>query len=150
MYSFLNVAGLILLFTSLLFAQEGVKTTRTLSGTIVTPQFELVPNVTIEVQAPHDRFTTVSDGEGNFSLPVPAESLTVKFSGKSINPVTRAFAVSDTTAGLQIKISYVIASPKPTVRCWAPRASNGSYATSTLTPSTPEICFASPISLATR
>lgn len=110
MYSFLNVAGLILLFTSLLFAQEGVKTTRTLSGTIVTPQFELVPNVTIEVQAPHDRFTTVSDGEGNFSLPVPAESLTVKFSGKSINPVTRAFAVSDTTAGLQIKISYVIAS----------------------------------------
>ncbi len=92
----------------LCFASSEAQTKRMLSGVVVTPQFELVPNVTVEVQAWKDKFTTISDGEGNFSIEVPAESLTVKFLGKNISPVTRTFSTSDTVTGLQIKISYII------------------------------------------
>ncbi len=108
-YSLPKTAVLGLLLAALLSVQAFSQSTRTFSGTIVTPQFELVPNVTIEGQALHDKFTAVSDSEGNFSIKVPAEPLTVKFAGKNISPVTRTFATSDAVAGLQIKISYVIA-----------------------------------------
>ncbi len=83
---------------------------RTFSGTVVTQQFELVPNVTVEVQTADDKLQTVTDAEGNFSLKVPSEPLSVKFFGKNINPVTRIFAVTDTLVNLQIKISYIVSS----------------------------------------
>lgn len=82
--------------------------TRTLSGTIVTAQFELVPNVTVEVQTASGNLTAVSDGEGKFSLQVPADALSVKFSGNNIEPVTRIFAPNEKIDNLQIKITYVV------------------------------------------
>ena len=82
--------------------------TRTLSGTIVTAQFELVPNVTVEVQTASGNLTAVSDGEGKFSLQVPADALSVKFSGNNIEPVTQIFAPNEKIDNLQIKITYVV------------------------------------------
>lgn len=86
------------------FAQN----TRTLSGTIVTPQFELVPSVTVEVQTASGTLTTVSDAEGNFSLKVPLDVFSVKFSGNNIEPLTQNFSSGDKTENLQIKIKFVV------------------------------------------
>ncbi len=82
---------------------------RAFSGTVITQQFEFVPNVSIEVQTSDGKLQTVSDAEGNFSLKVPNEPLSVKFYGKNINAVTRMFSAADTMSDLQIKISYIIA-----------------------------------------
>lgn len=92
------------LFSFSVFAQN----TRTFSGTIVTPQFELVPNVTVEVQTVSGTLTTVSDAEGNFSLKVPADTFAVKFSGNNIEPLTQNFSPSDKTEKLRIKIKFVV------------------------------------------
>jgi len=96
------------LFNSAAFSQNS-NANRTFSGVVVNQQFELVPNVSVEVQTSDGKLTTVTDAEGNFSLKVPSESLSVKFFGKNISPVTRIFAVTDTLIGLQIKISLTAA-----------------------------------------
>ncbi|MGI9054908.1 MAG: TonB-dependent receptor [Pyrinomonadaceae bacterium] len=82
--------------------------TRTFSGSIQTQQFELVPNVTVEIETSNGKLTTVSDAEGTFSINVPNENLIVKFSGKNIAPQTRIFSSSEKTENLQIKIAYVV------------------------------------------
>ena len=96
--------ALLVLLSFNAFAQ----TTRTLSGTIVTAQFELVPNITVEVQTSNGILTAVSDGEGRFSLQVPVDALSVKFSGNNIEPVTRIFTPTEKIENLQIKINYVV------------------------------------------
>jgi hypothetical protein len=105
--------SLILIFLSLfsVFAQENqtASQTRLLSGTIVTQQFESVPNVSIEVRTADGKLNTVSDAEGNFRLAVPRESLSVAFSGKNLETATRIFAADEKTENLQIKIAYTIA-----------------------------------------
>ncbi len=100
------------LFNHAIFAQN---LNRTFSGTVVTQQFELVPNVTVEVQTADGKLQTVTDAEGNFSLKVPSEPLSVRFFGKNINSVTRIFAVIDTLVNLQIKISYIVSSVNESV-----------------------------------
>ena len=95
-------------FIILLSFNAFAQNTRTLSGTIVTAQFELVPNVTVEIQTGSGTLTAISDGEGKFALQVPADALTVKFSGNNIEPLTRIFTPTDKLENLQIKISYVV------------------------------------------
>lgn len=95
---------LLILLSFNAFAQN----TRTLSGTIVTAQFELVPNVTVEVKTSSGTLTAVSDAEGNFSLQVPLDTFSVKFSGNNIEPITQNFAATDKTEKLQIKIKYIV------------------------------------------
>lgn len=87
-----------------MFAQN----TRTFSGAILTQQFELVPNVTVEIETSTGKQTVVSDAEGNFSIQIPAESFTARFSGKNISPQTRIFSASEKTENVQIKINYVV------------------------------------------
>ncbi len=105
---FLVYILILLVCFSNLFAQTA-KDTRTFSGVVVTQQFELVPNVTIEIQTSDGKLTTNSDAEGNFRINVPNDSLSVKFYGKNINSVTRIFAPTDSLENIQIKISYIIA-----------------------------------------
>ncbi len=97
----------VFIFNCAVFAQNSSET-RKFSGSILTQRFELVPNVTIEVQTSDEKLQTVSNAEGNFSLNVPNEPLSVKFSGKNIEPQTRIFAPSDKLENLQIKINYVV------------------------------------------
>jgi outer membrane receptor protein involved in Fe transport len=92
------------LFCLAAFAQSE----KTFSGTVLTQQFELVPNVSIEIRASDGKLETRTDAEGKFSLKVPVESLSVKFYGKNLQTVTRIFAPADTLENLQIKITYII------------------------------------------
>ena len=95
---------IILLLTSYISAQQ----TRTLSGTIVTQQFELVPNVSIEAETSSGKITATSDGEGAFSLQIPNEPVSVRFFGNNIEPFTRVFAPADKLENVQIKINFVV------------------------------------------
>ena len=102
-------SGFIVLFLTLLFNINALaQKTRTFSGTIVTPQFEVVPNVTIEVQTSDGKLNVQTDAEGRFSLRVPNESLSVKISGKNIEPQTRIFSKQDVIENIQFKINYTV------------------------------------------
>jgi outer membrane receptor protein involved in Fe transport len=101
----LCAAGLCLILISFTAAAQS---TRTLSGIVVTQQFELVPGVTIEVKTSDGKLTVMSDAEGRFSLGVPAEPLSVKFSGANIQPTSRIYSATEQIGDLQIKIQYVV------------------------------------------
>jgi outer membrane receptor protein involved in Fe transport len=106
----------ILIFILLLLASNSpAQNTRTFSGRILTQMFELVPNVTIEVQTFNGKLTTISDGEGKFSIKVPAESLSVKFSGGHIEPLTRIFAPDEKLENIDIKVAFVVPPVNETV-----------------------------------
>jgi len=92
------------LFSFNAFAQNP----RTFSGTVLTQMFEVVPNVTLEIQTSDKKLTVTTDGEGRFSLLVPNEPLSVKISGKNIEPQTRIFSGADTVENIQIKIAYTV------------------------------------------
>lgn len=96
--------ALVILLSFNVFAQN----TRLFSGTIQTQQFELVPNVTIEIETSGEKLTAVSDAEGSFSIRVPNEPLSVKFSGSNIEQQTRIFAPNEKLENIQIKINYIV------------------------------------------
>ncbi len=112
--SFIKLIFLIgVLFNFAVFSQNP---SRTFSGVVVNQQFELAPNVLIEVRTSDGKLQTVTDAEGAFSLEVPGdEPLSVKFYGKNVNAVTRIFAPADTLVNLQIKISYTVAAVNESV-----------------------------------
>ncbi|HXG86458.1 MAG TPA: TonB-dependent receptor [Pyrinomonadaceae bacterium] len=93
------------LFNSVVAAQTA---DRTFSGTVVTPQFELVPNVSITVETGDGKLQTSTDAEGKFSVKVPNEAISVRFFGKNLNGATQIFAPGDKLENLQIKISYIV------------------------------------------
>jgi outer membrane receptor protein involved in Fe transport len=92
------------LFCLAVFAQSE----RTFSGAVLTQQFELVPNVSIEIRTSDGKLQTATDAEGKFSVKVPPEPFSAKFSGKNLQTVTRIFAASDALENLQIKIAYIV------------------------------------------
>lgn len=106
-----SVKNLLLLSAAVLFSFQisFAQNTRTFSGTILTQQFELVPNVTVEIETSKGKQTVVSDAEGNFSIQIPSESFTARFSGKNISSQTRIFSAEEKTENIQIKINYVVA-----------------------------------------
>ena len=91
-------------FNQIVFAQN----TRTLSGTIVSQQFELVPNITIEVETSDGKLTTMTNGEGFFTIQIPDEPVSVRVIDKNIEPQTRIFSGADNTNGVQIKIKFIV------------------------------------------
>jgi outer membrane receptor protein involved in Fe transport len=78
------------------------------AGTVVTPQFQLVPGATVEVRTSAATLTTTTDAEGRFSIEVPSGDFTATFSGKNLEPVTRTFKVGEKLADVQIRITYVV------------------------------------------
>ncbi len=98
------ISATILLFGQIIFAQN----TRTFSGTIVSRQFELVPNITVEVETSDGKLTTTTNGEGFFSINVPNESFSVRVTGKNVEPQTRIFASTDKIKNVQFKINFIV------------------------------------------
>ena len=101
---FFIAALLSLIFASNVLAQN----TRTFSCTVTTQQFELIPNVSIEIETSSGKINAKTDAEGAFSFQTPNESISVKFFGNNIAPITRIFAATDTLVNLQIKTSFVV------------------------------------------
>jgi hypothetical protein len=93
-------------FTLIAVAQT--ETRRTLSGRVLSSQTEAVSGVTITARFSSGERSTTSDGEGNFRLIVPNEFVTLRFEGRNIAPVERAFDVTDATENLEIRIEFVV------------------------------------------
>ncbi|MBK8148765.1 MAG: TonB-dependent receptor [Acidobacteria bacterium] len=100
----LVIAFLYVLFVGGVAAQQ----VRTLSGAVITPQFEFVPNVTVKVETSDKTLTVVTDAEGRFSLQVPMESIAVTILGKNIEPQTRMFSASESLDSVQIRVTYIV------------------------------------------
>jgi outer membrane receptor protein involved in Fe transport len=103
-YKILFISALVFSFNAIAAAQN----TQTFSGTVTTQQFELIPNVSIEVQTSDGKITATTDAEGGFSIQVPIEPLSVKFFGNNIAPVTRIFGLNASLENLKIKTSFVV------------------------------------------
>ncbi len=99
------------LITCLVFSAltASAQSTRLLEGTVITPQFEFVPGVNIDVDASGKKLNAVSDGEGRFSLIVPEGPLAIVFTGKNITPTALTFSRSDRVDAIQAKITYRLA-----------------------------------------
>mgnify|MGYP001772894477 CR=1 FL=1 len=108
MFRFLSLISLLVFIGSLITSAQQL-TEKTLSGVVMTPQFEAIPNVKIEVTTSKGKIVTLTDKEGRFEVKVPIdEPLEVRFSGKNLETVVKNYGVSDKTEDLQIKIPYLI------------------------------------------
>jgi hypothetical protein len=81
---------------------------RTLSGVILTGRNEVVVGALITVRDSTGELNMTSDGDGNFSLTVPAERIIVRITGKNIVPLERAIDAREQTERLRFEISYSI------------------------------------------
>jgi hypothetical protein len=79
-----------------------------LSGVILSQQSELVPGVIIIVRSASGERRTISDQEGQFSLDVPHEALTIRFEGKNLTTIEKLIEVGAPTRNLQIRIAIVV------------------------------------------
>ena len=78
------------------------------SGVVITPQFHLVPGVNVEVATSKGTLTTTTDAEGRFSIMVPKEDLSAKFSGRNLETVTHTYKAGEKLGDVQIKITYIV------------------------------------------
>jgi outer membrane receptor protein involved in Fe transport len=81
---------------------------RTLSGSILTQQNELLPGVTVMVRSEAGEVRTVSDAEGKFSIGVPPGALTIRFEAENMTTVERAIGADDPTEGLSIRVTLIV------------------------------------------
>ncbi len=81
---------------------------RSLSGVVVSTQFELVPNLTFDVETASGSISVTTDTEGSFSVQVPEGEIVVKSTGRHVTAFEQKFSPSDRIDDLRIKISYVI------------------------------------------
>lgn len=102
-------AAVLFIFSSFDANAQSSQQGRTLSGTVVTPQFELVTGVSIEVKTPSGNLSVVTDSEGAFSIQVPEGPITITVAGKNIRSMTQYFGAQDAIRGVQLKINYLIA-----------------------------------------
>src|SRR5688572_21967923 len=105
----MKLKGSLLLFVFLLLTTAGAaQTERKLSGTVVTPRFQLVPAVEIALETTSGKISGTTDGEGGFSFVIPRGDVTAVFSGKNLAPVTLTFSEEDRTTDIQVKINYLV------------------------------------------
>lgn len=84
------------------------QSTRTLTGTVVNARNEVVRGATVTIKTSAGDKTAVTDGEGNFGLPVPRENLLVRVSGKNIAANETIVSADAPSEKLRLEVEYVI------------------------------------------
>src|SRR5262245_49029462 len=84
------------------------KNTRTISGTLVTGKNEAVAGAIITARSSSGEQTAKSDADGNFSLTVPLEAVTLLITGKNLVKVEKTIAPDAVSGNLRIEIEYVL------------------------------------------
>ena len=88
------------------FAQSGG--VRTLSGALVTGKNEAVAGATVTARSSSGERTAKSDAEGNFTVTVPREAVTLIVTGKNLVTVEKTIAPDAPSVNLRIEVEYVI------------------------------------------
>jgi outer membrane receptor protein involved in Fe transport len=91
-----------------LFAFGVFGQTKILSGVVVTPQNEFIPNVTISARTSDGKIETKTDAEGNFTISVPDEALIITVSGKNLTAKSFPIAKTDAKSNISLVVSYTI------------------------------------------
>src|SRR5262245_27974824 len=86
-------------------AQSGA---RTLSGALVTGKNEAVAGATVTARSSSGERTAKSDAEGNFTVTVPREAVTLVVTGKNLVTVEKTIAPDTPSGNLRIEVEYVI------------------------------------------
>ena len=82
---------------------------RTVSGVVLTEKNEVVPGATVTVETLSGNRQVTTDGQGRFSLAVPAGTTEVRVSGKYIASNELALGANRATNDLQLYVHYAIA-----------------------------------------
>lgn len=105
---FFVVRLFLLAAASMILAVHAAGQTRTFSGVVVTPQFELLPGVTVEAQTAQGRITAVTNREGAFRLEVASGPFTATVKGKNVAETRLSFASDERVDRVTLKIAFVI------------------------------------------
>jgi outer membrane receptor protein involved in Fe transport len=81
---------------------------RVVSGMVVNERSEAVVGATVSAQWPNGSRTVVTDGQGSFSLRLPAQAVTLNVTGQNIAPFRQALAADAPSQGLRLQIHYVM------------------------------------------
>lgn len=101
---------IVVLAAGLMFPnRSSAQSSRILSGTVTTPQYELIPGALIEIETPHGRPSAISDKEGYFSVSVPDGELVIKVSGKNLRSNVFTIPANGKTQNIRLITTYEIA-----------------------------------------
>ena len=84
------------------------KNTRTISGTLVTGKNEAVAGAIITAGSSAGEQTAKSDAEGNFTLTVPREAVTLLITGKNLRTVEKTIAPGAPSGNLRIEVELIV------------------------------------------
>jgi outer membrane receptor protein involved in Fe transport len=99
---------LLIMLAAVFVLEASAQTRRTLSGVVVTPQFELVPNAAITIDSRAGTQATTTNAEGTFSIEVPPGPISVKVSGRNLVPVRLDLSGAQRTENLQWTVTYIV------------------------------------------
>jgi outer membrane receptor protein involved in Fe transport len=91
-----------------LLASSSLGQTKTLSGIVVTPQNELIPNASISASTSEGKIETKTDAEGNFTISIPDEALIITVSGKNLTAKSFPLTKIDLKSNISLVVSYTI------------------------------------------
>jgi hypothetical protein len=81
---------------------------RTINGTVVNERSEAVAGATVSALSSHGTRTTRTDSQGNFSLHIPVDAVTLTVTGRYVAPFRQALAANERAQGLRLQIHYAI------------------------------------------
>lgn len=87
---------------------QQARSTRILSGVVISQQNELVPGVKILVRFSTGQLETTTDAAGEFRLEVPEEPLSLKLFGKNIALLSKTVEVGEAAENLRITITFIV------------------------------------------
>jgi len=88
---------------------QAAGTARVLSGVVVTPRDEVVPEVAVNVRYASARQRVLSDGEGRFRMEIPAGvSATLQVEGDNITAAEMNVSANEPADNLELRVEYII------------------------------------------
>jgi outer membrane receptor protein involved in Fe transport len=82
--------------------------TRILSGTVVSQQNELVPNVRILIRSATGEQEATTDANGRFRLEVSAGPLSLKLFGRNIALFSKSIGAAEASENLRLSITFIV------------------------------------------
>ena len=81
---------------------------RILSGTVVSNRQEAIADATIRITTSAGELEVTTDAAGAFRLEVPSEPLSIRISGKNLQPWSSTFEKDSPIEGLRLVVEYII------------------------------------------
>ena len=104
----MSLLGLLIVLFTFPAPETAAQGGRVISGIIVTPQFELVPNAAIEITSASGTIRAASNKEGSFSIAVPEGELSIAVIEKNISSEPVVIKAGEAPRSLRLEARFVI------------------------------------------